>query len=254
MRLVTSLALLAGAALALPSTIPASTTNSDEKGVGDGDFDSWFGGSSCPRVHIFGARGTGIPPGYDLLLPLVQRLKLTHPGATSEAIEYPACGGGAACGGISYGDSARAGTAAVAKAVNDFHEKCPETKFVLMGYSQGGHIIDNALCGGEDPNAKIPAGTVAPISSSAAEMIVAATFMGTPRFQAGLSYEVGTCKAHGFDARPTGFTCASAAKIQSYCDEGDPYCCMGKMPLVHGSYVTTYGADALAFINSKLDG
>lgn len=91
---------------------------------------------SCPSVHIFGARGTGVPPGYDLLLPLVNQLKATYAGATSEAIVYPACGGASSCGGVSYGDSAKQGTAAVATAVNNFHNNCPNTKLVLMGYSQ----------------------------------------------------------------------------------------------------------------------
>lgn len=90
----------------------------------------------CPPVHILAARGTGVPPGYDLLLPLVEELKSRHPGATSEAIVYPACGGEPSCGGIPYGHSARLGTAAVARAVNDFRAMCPRTKLVLMGYSQ----------------------------------------------------------------------------------------------------------------------
>jgi acetylxylan esterase len=89
---------------------------------------------SCPSVHIFGARGTGVPPGYDLLLPLVNQLKATYAGATSEAIVYPACGGQASCGGIAYGESAKEGTAATA--VNNFQRNCPNTKLVLMGYSQ----------------------------------------------------------------------------------------------------------------------
>ncbi|KAG6002004.1 hypothetical protein E4U21_003572 [Claviceps maximensis] len=209
---------------------------------------------SCPPLHIFGARGTGIPPGYDLLLPLIEELNSTYHGTTTEAIQYPACGGGAACGGLSYGESVKAGTAAVAKAVNDFHARCPKTKFVLMGYSQGGHIIDDALCGGQDPNAQIPDNTPAAITSSAAEMIQAVTFMGSPRYQAGLSYETGTCTNHGFDHRPAGFKCSSASKIQSYCDGGDPYCCLGQQPAVHGSYVQKYGKQAVSFIQSKLSG
>lgn len=91
---------------------------------------------SCPPVHIFGARGTGVPPGYDLLLPLVNQLKATYSGATSEAIVYPACGGQSSCGGVPYGESAKEGATAVATAVNDFHSNCPNTKLVLMGYSQ----------------------------------------------------------------------------------------------------------------------
>ncbi|KAG6001211.1 hypothetical protein E4U54_001140 [Claviceps lovelessii] len=215
-------------------------------------------GSSCPPIHIIVARGTGIPPGYDLILPLVQTLVLEHPGATSEPLEYPACGGGASCGGISYFDSVRAGTAAVAKTVNDFNARCPQTKLVLMGYSQGGHIIDNALCGGPDENARITSSTPA-INPTAANMIKAVTFMGSPRFQAGFPYDQGTCREYGFDARPANFQCPNhyGDRIQSYCDHGDRYCCSeagqpGWLDWIHGSYVLTYGAAAVAFINKQL--
>ncbi|KAG5922820.1 hypothetical protein E4U42_005239 [Claviceps africana] len=228
--------------------------------------------SSCPDVHIIVARGTGVPPGYDLYLPLVNKLKLIYKGSTSESVDYPACGGGPLCGGLSYGDSARQGTAAVGKTVNDFNAKCPQTKIIMMGYSQGMHIMDNALCGGDDPNAHITNGAPT-INSNAACMITAVVGMGNPRYQAGLSDDAGTCTGSGFDARPQGFKCAAANKIVQYCDEGDPYCCpssitcpfgqmkscddssnpccLGLGNLVHGSYVIKYGEKALNFIESK---
>ncbi|KAG5924040.1 hypothetical protein E4U53_003471 [Claviceps sorghi] len=208
-------------------------------------------GSSCPGVHIVVARGTGQPPGYDLLLPMVNELLAKYPGSTAESVDYPACGGSPACGGISYGDSARQGTAAVAKTVNAFHAACPKTQLVLMGYSQGMHIMDNALCGGPDPNARITDKT-APVDPSAAAMIKAVVGMGSPRYQHGLPYSYGTCSGHGFDARPVGFTCAYSSKMKSHCDNQDPYCCQGKIEAVHASYVITYGKSALAWIESKL--
>lgn len=33
-------------------------------------------------------------------------------------------------------------------AVTSLNQRCPDTKIVLIGYSQGGQIMDNALCGG----------------------------------------------------------------------------------------------------------
>jgi hypothetical protein len=56
--------------------------------------------------------------------------------------------------------------------------------------------MDNALCGGGDPGAGITS-TAVPISASAVNMIKAAIFMGDPRWQYGLAYEVGTCRAGG---------------------------------------------------------
>lgn len=91
---------------------------------------------SCPAIHIFGARETTVSPGYGSAGALVQQIQNAYPGATAEAISYPACGGQSSCGGTQYGDSARQGTANAASAVNSFNQRCPSTKLVLVGYSQ----------------------------------------------------------------------------------------------------------------------
>lgn len=93
---------------------------------------------SCPKVYIFGARETTQPQsnGYGTAAGLVNSVKSAYSGAGSEAIVYPACGGGSACGGISYDNSASQGTAAVVKAVTAYNQKCPSTQIVLIGYSQ----------------------------------------------------------------------------------------------------------------------
>ncbi|RWA05398.1 hypothetical protein EKO27_g9698, partial [Xylaria grammica] len=58
-----------------------------------------------------------------------------------------------------------------------------------------------------------------------------------------------------FAARPSGFQCSPAdpSIIQSYCDAADPYCCNGNDANTHQGYVTEYGSEALAFIQSLLD-
>ncbi|KAL2173068.1 carbohydrate esterase family 5 protein [Thermothelomyces heterothallicus CBS 202.75] len=200
---------------------------------------------SCPEVHVFGARETTAPPGYGTSQGLVNMVVQAYPGATSEAINYPACGGQASCGGIdasdpetapdckssaSYNSSANQGTQAVVSAVTSFNQRCPDTKIVLIGYSQGGQIMDNAYCGGAG----------ATLSGSALDA---------------LSYDVGTCQAGGFAARPPGFQCSpgNPDNIKSYCDAQDPYCCNGNDTNHHQQYVTIYGQQALAFIKSKLD-
>lgn len=126
-----------------------------------------------------------------------------------------------------YGDSARQGTNAVASAVNSLHQRCPNTQIVLVGYSQvcqtlsqerrkrgkkkkknkdrltcgqGGQIIDNAVCGGPDTGSGITT-TTPPISASALNQVKAVIEMGSPRFVAGLSYNVGTCTAQGVSVR-----------------------------------------------------
>lgn len=91
---------------------------------------------NCPKVHVFGARETTAPPGYGTAGVVVNLVTQAYQGATAEAINYPACGGQSSCGGQSYAQSALAGTAAVASAVNSFNSRCPTTQLVLVGYSQ----------------------------------------------------------------------------------------------------------------------
>lgn len=92
--------------------------------------------SSCPGVHVFGARETTVSPGFGTAGTVVNLILREYPGSTSEAISYPACGGQSSCGGVQYGDSARQGTNNAASQVNTFHARCPNTQIVLVGYSQ----------------------------------------------------------------------------------------------------------------------
>jgi hypothetical protein len=61
---------------------------------------------------------------------------------------------------------------------------------------QGGQIMDNAVCGGPDSGSGITS-TNPPISAAALGQIKAIILMGSPRYVAGLSYNVGTCTAQG---------------------------------------------------------
>ncbi|KAJ6554267.1 Acetylxylan esterase At 0.90 angstrom resolution [Mycena capillaripes] len=208
--------------------------------------------AQCPNVHIFGARETTAPPGFGSAGPVVQSIQNAFPGATSEVINYPACGGQASCGSVSYASSATQGLAAVANQVNSFNSRCPNTVLVLVGYSQGGQIMDDAYCGGGDTNEGIT-NTAIPISTAAQNKIAAAIFLGDPRHIPGLSYNVGTCQASGFAPRPAGFQCPHAANIQSYCDAPDPFCCNGNNAATHQGYATEYGAVALTFVKNKVN-
>ena len=53
--------------------------------------------------------------------------------------------GQSSCGGVAYGASAKTGTANAASAVNSFNSRCPNTKLVLVGYSQVSTYISLAL-------------------------------------------------------------------------------------------------------------
>ncbi|RPA71558.1 cutinase-domain-containing protein [Ascobolus immersus RN42] len=211
--------------------------------------------TSCPPLQIFGARETTAPPGFGTAGTTINLILASNPGAAATAIEYPACGGQAFCGGIDYASSAKAGTLAVAKAVNDFNAACPASMIVLVGYSQGGQVSDNAFCGGGDANIGLAEGEVgSEINEAARERVVAAIFMGSPRFTAnvGVGANVGSCTAQGFAPRPAGFVCPGLDKVQSYCDAADPFCCDGDDQAVHQGYGEEFGEAALSFVNGKI--
>ncbi|KAJ7200332.1 putative acetyl xylan esterase [Mycena pura] len=211
-----------------------------------------FAAAQCPNVHVFGARETTAPPGFGTAASVVQNIVNAFPGATDEVINYPACGGQASCGSVSYASSAVQGVSAVANQVNSFNSRCPSTVLVLVGYSQGGQIMDDAYCGGGDTNEGLSS-TAIPISAAAQKKIAAAIFMGDPRHIPGLSYNVGTCQASGFAPRPAGFQCPFASNIQSYCDAPDPFCCNGSDQATHQGYAVEYGAVALTFVRNKVN-
>jgi acetylxylan esterase len=90
----------------------------------------------CPNIHVFGARETTVASGYGSSITVVNDILDYYSGSTAEAINYPACGGQASCGGVSYAESVLEGVAAVASQVNAFNNECPDTILVLVGYSQ----------------------------------------------------------------------------------------------------------------------
>ncbi|KAI1661686.1 carbohydrate esterase family 5 protein [Daldinia decipiens] len=200
---------------------------------------------SCAKLHVIAARETTAPPGFGTAQGMIQLIQGAFPGTTSEAIVYPAAGGD------SYGSSVTAGIKAVVDQVSAFTAKCPDTTVVMVGYSQGSQIMDDAFCGGPDGSSLSE--TAAPLPADVGTHVKAIIFMGDPRNVPGLSYNVGTAKAGGFAARPSGFQCpVYEDSIQSYCDAEDPFCSNGNSAQHHQEYVQIYGQQALAFVQQKV--
>lgn len=201
---------------------------------------------NCPNYHVFGARETTAPPGFGSASTVVNLVQQANAGGTSEVIEYPAAGGNV------YAASVAAGVIAVANQTAAFNQMCPESKIVMVGYSQGAQIIDDAFCGGPDGSSLNT--TAASVSTEVGKIIAAIVLMGNPRHVDGLSFNVGNATAGGFAARPVGFRCpAFESRIQAYCDAEDPFCAKGNSSATHQGYGREYGQVALEFVNSKLE-
>ncbi|KAI1382396.1 carbohydrate esterase family 5 protein [Hypoxylon crocopeplum] len=201
---------------------------------------------NCPGIHIFGARETTAPPGFGSASTVVNLIQQANDGATSESIVYPAAGGNV------YGASVAAGVVAVANQTNVFNQMCPESRIIMVGYSQGAQIVDDAFCGGPDGFSLNT--TQASVSSGVSQMVTAIILMGNPRHVDGLPFNVGNATAGGFAARPVGFQCPAFEDIiQAYCDAADPFCAKGNSTATHQGYGREYGQAALEFVQGKLE-
>jgi hypothetical protein len=124
----------------------------------------------CPDVHWIGAAGSGERAGADLtaysgmgrviyrsLGDLSAQLQRDGRTITAEAVEYPAVPVPDDDGGVGewlgFMSSVDAGTAALGAQYASFAERCPASKVVLAGYSQGAMVVHRNLQAlAESPN------------------------------------------------------------------------------------------------------
>jgi len=193
-------------------------------------------------VHIIAARGTGEAPGEGEIGSLATMIEAAIPGSDSVAVNYPASVV------PTYESSEEAGTAAFTSMIESYVSICPNTKIVLLGYSQGAEAALDSLCGTSSATFT----PTAPLPANYASHIVAVVTYGDPAHTYPESYDAGTSTHNGDSPRTTTKDCtASASKIRSYCDTGDPFCDEGDNILVHTEYFSKYNTAATAFVVSK---
>jgi acetylxylan esterase len=137
---------------------------------------------ACAPVHLIVARGSFEAQGEGIASTFSTTIKRSIPGATSEALVYPAV--------MPYSGSMDVGTEKMKQAIAKWTKSCPQTKLVLVGYSQGGAVIVDALCGASY-NPKIGKHTNG-LTQEEGKQIVLALAFGDPRFIPGMPYNLGT--------------------------------------------------------------
>lgn len=83
---------------------------------------------------------TAEPQGEGIIGSVASAVKRRIPGSDSVAVVYPATL-------YSYTTSQAAGARAMSQMVSSYTASCPDTKIVLMGYSQGAHVVGDTLVG-----------------------------------------------------------------------------------------------------------
>jgi len=93
----------------------------------------------CAKLEVIVARGTSEPGPFGMIVgdPLVARVKRDLKGVDARGypVQYPAS---------MNNNSAPVGIADVQKRIQQQIQECPEEKFVLAGYSQGGAVVTYA--------------------------------------------------------------------------------------------------------------
>ncbi|KKZ62782.1 hypothetical protein EMCG_02893 [[Emmonsia] crescens] len=192
----------------------------------------------CPAITIISARGTTEDPGEGRLTTIASDLASGHENRERIPLDYPA-------DLFPYSVSLFKGIKALNGLLNTSVTSCPEAKIVLLGYSQGAHVIGNTLCGG--------AFAEQGIDLRIGDKVTAIIFMADPRHVPGKSFNVGSSTRSGLFPRPDSEGCDHyASRMKSYCDSGDPVCDSGFVQDVHRAVVEKYRADAVAFVNRLL--
>lgn len=171
----------------------------------------------------------------------------TSRSVRTAGLAYPATIG---WGGFSYLSSLNTGRDRLAAELRRLTSLCSSTRFVLIGYSQGAHVIGDVMSNSN------PEG----LSSTVRGRVVAIFNTGDPVRRYGESYNRGTGLGGGvLIDRGAGQMSGMGTRIRSYCYKGDYVCdydhraSYNTAMAIHGSYgnssIRTYGSN---FILSRL--
>ncbi|UQU61396.1 cutinase family protein [Couchioplanes caeruleus] len=231
MRLRTVLTIVAAGAVGVAGLVVAPLT-----------FAAQAPGNACPDVEIIGARGTTERPGLGVVLtPLAQQITRAVPQTVrTTALDYPAT--------FNYTASVQQGVTALAADVRRTAAACRNTRFVLMGYSQGANVVGDALAG---RSVRGRAAGQPAIPANLASRVAAVLLFGDPTFTAGEDFNITDGTRNGILSRGAGRLDAFAGRTQSFCNRNDRFCQGGTSLAAHLDYAK-FRAGATGFVADRV--
>lgn len=140
-----------------------------------------------------------------------------------------------------------------------YNNRCPNSKLVVSGFSQGAHIVGDLFAGGNGGNyfeCQAPALPNLEIGSKAGRQIAAILTFGDVRHTANQPYNyLGGATRHGAIPRvPSQLANAInyAGVWRDYCNTNDQVCASGNSVPEHLDYFERYTEDAAAFVQQKV--
>jgi len=203
----------------------------------------------CAAVSIITARASTEAAGEGITGALAQAIQQDSTQTVSRAsVNYPATPN-------NYASSSLQGINALKAQLTNLVNSCPDTKVVLLGYSQGAHVVGDVLGGGQGGSL----GTAtAPIAANIAGHVTAAATFGDPRHVTnGPNFNQGTSRANGqFPRSSTQVNRLNAfsPRVRAWCDANDTFCSSGTSMQVHLTYLNRYQNDAERFVLGRIGG
>jgi cutinase len=164
----------------------------------------------CPDVEVVFARGTFEPPGIGVTGGAFVDSLRSRVGGKSVgvyAVNYPAS--------LDFATAAD-GVIDASNHVRDMAGRCPNTKMVLGGYSQGAAVIGYITEDAVPPGFSLPAGITGPMPPEVANHVVAVALFGKP--------SNGFLQTLNTDAPPITIGRLYSADAIDLCIPDDPIC------------------------------
>lgn len=180
--------------------------------------------AACPDVEVVFARGTFEPPGVGGTgEAFVDALRARTKGKSVEVypVEYPAS--------LAFATAAD-GVIDASNRVKDISARCPDTKIVLGGFSQGAAVVAYTTADAVPLGFELPDGITGPMPPDVADHVAAVALFGKP--------STGFLQRIDNTAPPINIGHLYAGKTVDMCVPEDPICSPdGTDNAAHGSYV-----------------